>query len=153
MTLWGWGPWGWWGPRGLWGPWVLMGSVGRGWEVSALPTQISPLEPIEPTRTYRPQILHQNPRNHHPLTFNYLPSEYKHDSFELRFTPSLNFEATGERVPFSMLKERNEEKEAAEAERIALVQSLRDEGKSYREIAEMTDLSAATVCRILQKVS
>ena len=52
-----------------------------------------------------------------------------------------------------MLKERNEEKEAAEAERIALVQSLRDEGKSYREIAEMTDLSAATVCRILQKVS
>ena len=66
----------------------------------------NPLEPINPTR---PQILHQNPRNHHPLTFNYLPSEYKHDSFELRFTPSLNFEATGERVPFGLLKERNEE--------------------------------------------
>ena len=84
---------------------------------------------------------------------NYLPSEYKHDSFELRFTPSLNFEATGERVPFSMLKERDVEKEEAEAERLALVQSLRDEGKSYREIAEMTEMSAATVCRILQKVS
>ena len=84
---------------------------------------------------------------------NYLPSEYKHDSFELRFTPSLNFEATGERVPFGLLRERNEVKETAEAERLALVQSLRDEGKSYREIAEMTDMSAATVCRILQKVS
>ena len=36
---------------------------------------------------------------------------------------------------------------------VALVQSLRDEGKSYREIAEMTEMSAATVYRILQKVS
>jgi DNA invertase Pin-like site-specific DNA recombinase len=84
---------------------------------------------------------------------NYLPSEYKHDSFELRFTPLLNVEATGERVPSSMLKERDVEREEAEAERLALVQSLRAEGKSYREIAERTEMSAATVCRILQKVS
>ena len=84
---------------------------------------------------------------------NYLPSEYKHDSFELRFTPSLNFEATGERVPFSMLKERNIEREEAEAERLALVQSLRDEGKSYREIAEMTEMSKSAVHRLLEKVN
>ena len=84
---------------------------------------------------------------------NYLPSEYKHDSFELRFTPSLNFEATGERVPFGLLREHNEEKEAAEAERFALVQSLRDEGKSYREIAEMTDIPKSTVHRLLEKVN
>ena len=84
---------------------------------------------------------------------NYLPSEYKHDSFELRFTPSLNFEATGERVPFSMLKERNVEREEAEAERLALVQSLRDEGKSYREIAEMTEMSKSAVHRLLEKVN
>ena len=101
----------------------------------------------------RPDPMRHDIRHLCVVKGNYLPSEYKHDSFELRFTPSLNFEATGERVPFSMLKERNEEKEAAEAERIALVQSLRDEGKSYREIAEMTDMSAATVYRILQKVS
>ena len=101
----------------------------------------------------RPDPMRHDIRHLCVVKGNYLPSEYKHDSFELRFTPSLNFEATGERVPFSMLKERNEEKEAAEAERIALVQSLRDEGKSYREIAEMTDMSAATICRILQKVS
>ena len=52
-----------------------------------------------------------------------------------------------------MLKERNEEKEAAEAERLALVQSLRDEGKSYREIAEMTDIPKSTVHRLLEKVN
>ena len=84
---------------------------------------------------------------------NYLPSEYKHDSFELRFTPSLNFEATGERVPFSMLKERDIEREEAEAERLALVQSLRAEGKSYREIAEMTEMSKSAVHRLLEKVN
>ena len=101
----------------------------------------------------RPDPTHYDIRHLCVVKGNYLPSEYKHDSFELRFTPSLNFDATGERVPFSMLKERDVEREEAEAERLALVQSLRDEGKSYREIAEMTEMSAATVCRILQKVS
>ena len=128
-----------------WGPW------GGGWEVSALPTQISPLEPIEPiepTRTYRPQILHQNPRNHHPLTFNYLPSEYKHDSFELRFTPSLNFEATGERVPFSMLKEHNEERD----ERAEQARAMRDEGMTLQQIADALGYkSPSTVLNLLNK--
>jgi KaiC/GvpD/RAD55 family RecA-like ATPase len=63
---------------------------------------------------------------------NYLPAEYKHDSFELRFTPQLNFEATGERVPFALLKERNEERD----DRAELARTMRDEGKSYRQIAE-----------------
>ena len=63
---------------------------------------------------------------------NYLSAEFKHDSFELRFTPSLNFDATGERVPFSMLKERDEEHD----ERAELARAMREEGKSYRQIAE-----------------
>jgi hypothetical protein len=63
---------------------------------------------------------------------NYLPSEFKHDSFELRFTPSLNFEATGERIPFAMLRERNEEHD----ERAEQARAMRLEGKSYRQIAE-----------------
>ena len=41
----------------------------------------------------------------------------------------------------------------AEAERLALVQSLRDEGKSYREIAEMTEMSKSAVHRLLEKVN
>ena len=54
------------------------------------------------------------------------------DSFELWFTPSLNFEATGERIPFAMLRERNEEHD----ERAELARAMREEGKSYRQIAE-----------------
>ena len=84
---------------------------------------------------------------------NYLSEEYKHDSYALRFTSGLNFENTGERVPFSMLKERDMEKVEAEAERIALIQSLRDEGKTIAEIAEITDTPKSTVHRLLQKVS
>ena len=67
---------------------------------------------------------------------NYLSSEYKHDSFELRFTPELNFEATGERVPFSLLKDRDPDKEAEEAEKLELIRSMREEGMTLKEIAE-----------------
>ena len=82
---------------------------------------------------------------------NYLPSEYKHDSFELRFDQNLNYTATGERVPFSQLRERDPEREDAEAERLELMRSLREEGKSYREIAEIADCSTTTVHRLLNK--
>jgi len=79
---------------------------------------------------------------------NYLPSEYKHDSFELRFTPSLNFEATGRRVPFSALRERNEEQD----EKVAQARALREEGKSYREIAEILGYkSHASVMALLKE--
>ena len=84
---------------------------------------------------------------------NYLAEEYKHDSYELRFTPALNFEATGNRVPFGMLRERDSEKESAEAERLELMRSLRDEGKSYREIGEMMDCSVSTVHKYLAKLN
>ena len=79
---------------------------------------------------------------------NYLPSEYKHDSFELRFTPSLNFEATGERVPFSMLKERNEERD----ERAEQARALRDEGMTLQQIAEALGYkNRSSVCALLKQ--
>ena len=55
----------------------------------------------------------------------------------------------GNRVPFSMLRERDPEKENSEAERLELMHSLREEGKSYREIAEIMDISKSSVHRIL----
>jgi RecA-family ATPase len=83
---------------------------------------------------------------------NYLPAEYKHDSFELRFTDSLNFEATGERVPFAALKERNPEKEAEEQERYELICSMKSEGMTYRQIAEALGYkSHASVLEIIRK--
>ena len=84
---------------------------------------------------------------------NYLPSEYKHDSFELRFDQNLNYTATGERVPFAQLRERDPEKESSEAERLELIKSLRDEGKTLQEIADIVGLSTSTVHRLLQKKS
>ena len=84
---------------------------------------------------------------------NYLPAEYKHDSFELRFTDTLNFEATGARVPFAALRERTEEQEdlAAKAQ-IAL--AMKAEGKNYDEIAEALGYkSRSSVCELLKRFS
>lgn len=63
---------------------------------------------------------------------NYLADDYKHDSFELRFTPCLNFEATGRRVPFGLLRERDPEKEDKEEQ----MRRMRDEGMTYQQIAD-----------------
>ena len=78
---------------------------------------------------------------------NYLPSEYKHDSFELRFTEGLNYEATGERVPFEMLRERDPEKEEADGEKLALIRTMREEGKTLREIADALGFKSHTTVR------
>ena len=63
---------------------------------------------------------------------NYLSAQYKHDSFELRFTPALNFEATGERVPFALLRERNEERE----DRAEQARAMRLDGMTLQQIAD-----------------
>ena len=41
----------------------------------------------------------------------------------------------------------------SEAEHLELIRSLRDEGKSYREIADIVDCSPATVHKHLAKLS
>jgi KaiC/GvpD/RAD55 family RecA-like ATPase len=83
---------------------------------------------------------------------NYLTEEYKHDSFVLRFMPDLTFEATGDRVPFEMLKERDMDREAEEADKLEMIRTLRDEGKSLQEIADMLGYSnKSSVHRILKR--
>ncbi|MBO7264092.1 MAG: helix-turn-helix domain-containing protein [Alistipes sp.] len=52
-----------------------------------------------------------------------------------------------------MLRERDSEKENVEAERIALMHAIREEGKSFREIAEIMDCSVSTVHKYLTKVN
>ena len=64
---------------------------------------------------------------------NYLPAEYKHDSFVLRFSPGLNFTATGERVPFSCIRDRSDEEGEDKA---TLARAMRDEGKTLQQIAD-----------------
>ena len=83
---------------------------------------------------------------------NYLAEEYKHDSFELRFTAGLNFEATGERVPFARLKERIAD-EDSERDRIELMRAMREEGMTYQQIAdELGYKSHTTVMSALKKL-
>ena len=79
---------------------------------------------------------------------NYLAEEYKHDSFELRFTPQLNFEATGERVPFTLLRERNDDEDP----RRELARAMREEGKTLQQIAdELGYKSVSSVHTLLNK--
>ena len=63
---------------------------------------------------------------------NYLSKQYKHESFELRFTPGLNFINTGNRVPFSQLRERDAERD----ERLVQARAMREEGHTLQEIAD-----------------
>ncbi len=80
---------------------------------------------------------------------NYLSQEFKHDSFELRFTPGLNFVATGERTPFALLRDRSDEEE--DNSNLELMRQMRAEGKTYREIAnELGYKSHASVIKRLK---
>ena len=64
----------------------------------------------------------------------------------------LNFEATGERVPFARLKERIAD-EDSERERIELMRAMREEGMTYQQIAdELGYKSHTTVMSALKRL-
>ena len=48
-----------------------------------------------------------------------------------------------------MLRERDMDKESEDAERLEQMRTLREEGKSYREIAQIMECSPATVHKYL----
>lgn len=81
---------------------------------------------------------------------NYLPSDYKHDSFVLRFTPGLNFVATGERVPFALLRERSEASDIRD-ERLEQARALRAEGKTLQQIADALGYKSVAAVHYLLK--
>ena len=65
---------------------------------------------------------------------------------------ALNFEATGARVPFAALKERNEEKEEQMAAKAEIARAMKAEGKNYDEIAEALGYkSRSAVCKLLKR--
>ena len=79
---------------------------------------------------------------------NYLPAEYKHDSFVLRFSPGLNFTATGDRVPFACIRDRSDEEGE---DKLELIRSMREEGKSFRQIADELGYKSASSVQYLAK--
>lgn len=75
---------------------------------------------------------------------NYLPRQYKTESFALRFDDNLLFTDTGERKPFSELVDtRQETKEQ--------VKIMKGTGMAQKDIAEKLGISAATVSRYLNE--
>lgn len=76
---------------------------------------------------------------------NYLPQEYKDQSYEIEFRDDLTFEVTGRRKPFDELTPTNK------SEIIERVRQLHGEGKTQEEIASMLGISQSTVCRHLKK--
>ena len=60
---------------------------------------------------------------------------------------SLNFEATGERIPFGLLRERNEERD----ERAELARAMREEGKTLKEIADALGYKSVSSVHTLLK--
>jgi RecA-family ATPase len=81
---------------------------------------------------------------------NYLSNDYKHDSFVLRFTPGLNFVATGERVPFALLRERSEASDIRD-ERLNEARALRAEGKTLQQIADALGYKSVAAVHYLLK--
>ncbi len=75
---------------------------------------------------------------------NYLPPTFKNSSFELLFTEHLNYIPTGNRVPFSALRERTEEDEALKAQMLQ-VQELLEAGVSKTQIAKQLGIPRTTL--------
>ncbi len=66
---------------------------------------------------------------------NYLPFDFKRESFALRFHPDFTFTNTGERVHFDLLAKRNPT-DVDRKEKYDQAQKLKLEGKTYKQIAD-----------------
>ncbi len=76
---------------------------------------------------------------------NYLPHEYKTESFVLLFNEHLQFTMTGERRLFEELKTGNK------TEIKEIVRNMKDDGKTQNEIAKTLKIAQATVSRYLKE--
>lgn len=80
---------------------------------------------------------------------NYLPREFKRESYELRFTENMTFEPTGNRVPFAQLVKPDEEEEKREQRNAELI-ALHGDGYSYRDLSARFGISKSQVERIIK---
>ncbi len=76
---------------------------------------------------------------------NYLPKEYKTESFVMEFNENLMFKMTDERIPFEELKAGNNQSS------IDIVKKLKAKGKTQTQIAKITGISQSTISRYLKK--
>ena len=79
---------------------------------------------------------------------NYLPAEYKKESYQLRFTENMTFINTGERVPFENLSK----VEDAGKQKYDLIKMYQTQGYTTGEIAEKVGYkSKGSVSKIIRK--
>ncbi len=76
---------------------------------------------------------------------NYLPSSYKNESYVLEFKDEMEFDSTGNRVPFEMLGGNTK------IDRVEEVKRLKKEGNTQLEISEKTGIPQPTVSRYLKR--
>ena len=84
---------------------------------------------------------------------NYLPAEWKKQSFVLKFSDSLNFTNTGRREEFYRLRQLEpDDKQLEREDKYGRVMDLLAEGKSYKEIAEILGYkSKSSVTKLVRK--
>jgi len=79
---------------------------------------------------------------------NYLPAEFKKESYQLRFTENMTFINTGERIPFENLSKI----EDAGSQKYEIIKMYQEQGYSMREIAEKVGFkNHSSVLRLVKK--
>ena len=81
---------------------------------------------------------------------NYLAPTFKNASFELRFSPHLNYFPTGNRVPFEELRERTDD-DLRMSEQIAKALSLQQSGIPLTQIAKQLGIPRTTLSDRLKR--
>lgn len=81
---------------------------------------------------------------------NYLAPTFKNASFELRFSPHLNYFPTGNRVPFEELRERTDD-DLRMGEQIAEALNLQQSGLSLTQIAKQLGIPRTTLSDRLKR--
>ena len=81
---------------------------------------------------------------------NYLAPTFKNASFELRFSPHLNYFPTGNRIPFEELRERTDD-DLRMSEQIAKALSLQQSGMPLTQIAKQLGIPRTTLSDRLKR--
>ena len=81
---------------------------------------------------------------------NYLPSEFKQESYVLRFDENMTFHETGRRVPFQQLERPSGNNDEAEGKYESLM-ALIGEGKSQNEAAQSLGISKGQASKLKAK--
>ena len=80
---------------------------------------------------------------------NYLPKQYKRESYRLKFDDKFSFEQTGDRTPFELI---STEKTSVEEVKLKAYELHVNDGKSIKEIATKFGRSKSTIHAYIQSV-